>query len=246
MSAPPSGQAWQQPELVETFLEQRQTLLPLLEVQEDLIRRLLARHERPVRRFLDVGSGDGAMSELLLGVEPEAEAVLLDYSEPMLERAELRLGPAARRWRAIRGDLREPAWRDGLPGGDCDLAVSAFAIHHLPAERKRELFGEILGLLTAGGMFLNMDVVSIEGPLRGLFDEQMVANAIAAERRRGAGRSDAEVERDLLADDDHDQPDSLQDQLQWLRDAGFQQAEVHFKWAEGAIFGAVKPIEGSD
>ena len=33
-------------------------------------------------------------------------------------------------------------------------------------------------------MFVNMDVVTIDGPLQGLFDEQIVANAIAAERRQ--------------------------------------------------------------
>jgi hypothetical protein len=88
---------------------------------------------------------------------------------------------------------------------------------------------------------VNMDVVVIDGPLRGLFDEQMVLNAIAVERKCGGSRGDAEIERDLLADDDDDRPDTLENQLRWLREAGFQQPEVHFKWAEAAIFGAVKP-----
>ena len=39
-------------------------------------------------------------------------------------------------------------------------------------------------------------------------------------------------------------PTSVEDQLQWLRDAGFEQGEVHFKWAEAAVFGAVKPSGG--
>ena len=49
--------AWQQSGLVGEFLQERQTLLPMLDVQEDLVRRLFERHGRPVGRFLDVGSG---------------------------------------------------------------------------------------------------------------------------------------------------------------------------------------------
>jgi SAM-dependent methyltransferase len=243
MSAPEQGAAWQQPGLVGTFLDQRQTLLPLLDVQEQLVRLMFERHRRPLRRFLDIGCGDGAMSQLLLDLEPAAEAVLVDYSEPMLRGAERRLGGRPGSWQAVRGDLREPAWRAGLPAGSFDAAVSGFAIHHLEARRKRELFAEVFELLEPGALFVNMDCVVIDGPLRGLLDERIIANAIAAEHVHQGGRSDEEVEREMLSDDDR--PDSAEDQLAWLRDAGFEHVGLQFKWAETAVFGAVKPQEGS-
>jgi tRNA (cmo5U34)-methyltransferase len=240
MSAPAGG-AWQRAELVDEFLDQRATLLPLLDVQEDVVRRLFARHRHPLARFLDIGAGDGAMSRLLLSIAPQADAVLVDYSEPMLARAQARLGQTGGSWQAVRGDLREPSWRQHVPGGRYDAAVSSYAIHHLPAPRKRALFAELFDVLAPGAMFVNIDVVTVEGPLRGVFDEEMVANAIAAEHRHGGHRSGEEVERELLADDDDDRPDSLYEQLQWLRDAGFAEVETHFKWAEAVVFGAVKP-----
>ena len=162
----------------------------------------------------------------------------------MLSSAECRLAHARCPWRIVRGDLRDPAWRASLPDGPYDAAVSAFAIHHLPSERKRELFGELFELLAPGAMFVNMDCVVIDGPLRGLFDEQMAANAIAVEHEHGGRRSDAEVERELLMDDSDDLPDHADEQLRWLRDAGFQDVELQFKWAEAAVFGAVKPQGG--
>jgi tRNA (cmo5U34)-methyltransferase len=241
--APAPGAAWQRAELVGEFLDERQAILPLIDVQEDLIRRLFTRHTHEVRRFLDVGSGDGAMSALVHTVAPDAEAVLVDFSEPMLARAEQRLGASAGRWRAVRGDLSKPAWRDGLPEGLYGAAVSSLAIHHLPTQRKRELFAELFGLLEPGAMFVNLDVVTIAGPLAGLFDEEMAANAVHAEHHRGGGRPDEEVARELLDDDSDDRPDSADSQLQWLRDAGFTDVELHFKWAEGAIFGGVRPEE---
>jgi ubiquinone/menaquinone biosynthesis C-methylase UbiE len=246
MSAARPRTAWQSDELVHEFLHQRATVLPLLDVQEDLVRRLFERCARPVRRVLDVGCGDGAMAELVLGVAPAAEAVLVDNSEPMLAAAQRRFAGRDAAWQAVRADLRDPAWADALPQRSYDAAVSGFAIHHLEAERKRSLFAELFGLLAPGGMFVNMDVVLVAGPLSGLLDEQMVANAIAAERQRGGPRSDEQIERELLADDSDDRPDGADEQLSWLREAGFEQAEVHFKWADAAVFGAIKPEKGSE
>jgi ubiquinone/menaquinone biosynthesis C-methylase UbiE len=244
MSAPGPQASWQQERLVGEFLDQRATLLPLLDVQEQLLRLLFTRGGRQIARFLDVGAGDGASSQLLLDLVPDSKAVLVDFSEPMLARAGQRLGRFGERWQSVRGDLRDCAWREGLPAGVFDAAVSSYAIHHLTSERKRALFHELFGLLADGGMFVNMDVVQVDGPLHGLFDEQMVANSIAAERARGGARSDEEIECELLADEDEDRPDSLAAQLGWLEEAGFQQVEVHFKWAEGVIFGATKPTGG--
>jgi ubiquinone/menaquinone biosynthesis C-methylase UbiE len=225
-------------------LSERKTLMPQLELQEELLRRLIERHPHPIVRFLDLGAGDGAMSELVLSLRPEAEAVLVDFSPPMLEQAERRLAGGKAAWQIVHGDLSDPNWRHGLASGGYGAAISAFAIHHLPSARKRALFGELYPLLEPGGMFVNMDYTLIDGSLRGLWDEQMLANAVRAERERGGSRSDAEVERELVDDGDDDRPDRVEDQVRWLRDAGFEQADVHFKWAEAAVFGGVKPGGG--
>lgn len=243
MSAPATpGAHWQHEELAASFAERRRILIPLLDVQEDVLRRLLARHERPIARFLDLGCGAGAISELVLACLPDAEGVLVDFSEPMLERAAVHLAAYDGRWRAITGDLNDPAWRDALPAGGYDAIVSGLAIHHLPGERKRALFAEVFALLEPDGIFVNMDYVAIDGPLQGLFDEQMLANAVRAERESDGTRCEHEVD----LEDDDDRPDTVEDQLQWLRDAGFERAEVHFKWAEAAIYGGSRPAKGDE
>ncbi len=254
MSTPSPGAVWQRADVVDPFLDRRQQLLPLLEVQEDLLARLLARHPGPLARFLDVGSGNGAMAELALAQGDGSQALLVDFSRPMLDRAAARLQRFPGRWGVLAADLSVPAWCETLPRAGFGAALSAFAIHHLPAERKRALFAELFALLAPGGLFVNMDYVTIRGPLRGLFDEQLTANAVRAEHeqhRDGAehehhgGRSDEEIERDFVDDGDEDRPDSVWDQLRWLGEAGFQETEVHFKWAEAAVFGGIKPTGGS-
>jgi tRNA (cmo5U34)-methyltransferase len=242
VSAP--GSVWQRRDVAESFLEHRRRVLPLLDMQEDLIVRLLARGRRELIRFLDLGSGDGAISELLLGASPQAQAVLFDLSAPMLERAGVRLERFGGRWQALRGDLGGEHWAGALPAGRYDAVVSSFAIHHLAAAQKRSLFADVLELLEPGGMFLNMDIVTVAGPLQGLFEEQMAANHLRAQREQGDARSDTEIEHELHAgfdSDDEDQPDSADQQVSWLADAGFENPEIHFKWGEAAIYGATKP-----
>ena len=241
MSGSAPGSTWQRAEMVSAFLDRRKQMIPMLDLQEQLIGTLLDRHPHAIERFLDLGSGDGAMSELVLSRRPDAEAVLVDFSEPMLAGAAQRLD--GRSWKPVRGDLSDPGWRSALPDGDYDAAVSSLAIHHLPPERKRALFAELLELLSPGGIFVNLDYVLVEGPLHGLFDEQMVANAVRAERERGGARAAEEI-RHQLSDDgvgDEDLPDTAENQVLWLADAGFSGAELHFKWAEAAVFGGCKP-----
>jgi SAM-dependent methyltransferase len=244
VSASHPDTAWQREGLVDEFLADRRRLLPLLELQEGLIERILARSGQ-VRRFLDIGAGAGAMSDLVLGVAPDAEAVLVDNSQPMLDAARRRLAGSARAWQSVQADLRDRDWAARLPHDSYDAAVSGYAIHHLPSQRKRELFAEVFALLAPGGVFVNLDVVLVHGPLAGLFDEQIIANAVQLERERGGPRSEQEIESQMLADQDDDRPDSAGDQLRWLAEAGYEEVELHFKWAEGAIFAGHRPKEGS-
>jgi tRNA (cmo5U34)-methyltransferase len=235
MSTPPPQPVWQREHVVASFADRRRTLVPLLELQEDVLARVLAGNARPIARFLDLGCGAGAVSELVLATQSGSSGVLLDFSEPMLERVAATLADYDGRWRVVRGDLARQSWWDELPEGRYDAIVSGLAIHHLSAARKRALFAEAFALLEPGGVFVNMDYVAIDGPLRGLFDEQMAANADHAAAAHGGEAQNVDF------DGDEDQPDTVADQLAWLRDAGFEQTEVHFKWAEAAVYGGVRP-----
>jgi tRNA (cmo5U34)-methyltransferase len=237
VSAPTAKTGWHDPGFAANFAHRRQAILPMIDVQEQLIEQLLRKHDRAIERFLDLGTGAGAMTELVLASLPHATGVMIDFSEPMLAHARAHLASTSHRWQAVHGDLADPAWSAHLPAGRYDAVVSGLAIHHLSAARKRALFKELHGLLEPGGILINMDYVAIAGPLRRMFDKQMRANALRAERASGGTRAEHEID----FDDGEDQPDTVEDQLRWLRDAGFSQAEVHFKWAEAAIFGGVRP-----
>jgi tRNA (cmo5U34)-methyltransferase len=91
-------------------------------------------------------------------------------------------------------DLRLQRLEDELPSGPFDLVLSALAVHHLDGAGKRELFARVAGVLKPGGCFVLGDVV------------------VPADGQTGP------IEIDWVMD----LPDSVEDQLDWLGDAGFE------------------------
>lgn len=83
--------------------------------------------------------------------------------------ARQRLAPYGQRVHLHLADLATPAWHGPL-NGPFHAAVSGFALHHLPDERKRQLCGEVFGLLRPGGLFLNNDVVTVPGLFKERFE----------------------------------------------------------------------------
>jgi tRNA (cmo5U34)-methyltransferase len=205
MSKAPSE--WSDPGRVAEYLSRE---IPHRQTAEQMLLEALPPR---VERFLDLGSGDGRMIAAVRSCHPEARAVGLDASEPMLARAAERFGADP----LVELEAREL----GLPlpvEAPFDAVVSGLAIHHLEDERKRELFGEVRALLTPGGTFANLDLVSSASP------------RIHERFRREIGR---------VEDDPSDRLADLGEQLGWLRDAGFDEVDCHFKWLELALLVAL-------
>lgn len=163
-----------------------------------------------VERFLDLGTGDGRLIALVREHRPDARALGIDFSEPMLAAASMRFAdePLVE---LRQHDLSRPLTAQAR----VDAVVSALAIHHLEDARKRALFGETHALLRPGGVFVNLDLVS-------------AATREQHERFRSAiGRPQ---------DDPADRLAGLGEQIGWLREAGFEDADCQFKWLQLALF----------
>jgi tRNA (cmo5U34)-methyltransferase len=238
------GAAWQQEDVATGFIDERRKLIPLWDAQEEITRRLITRGGRRIRRFLDLGAGDGGFAELVMEAHPDSTCVLVDFSEPMLAAVDGALAHRQGRWEVVDADLAESRWLGKLPRQErFDAVISRLCIHHLPDERKRELYEEVFGLLEPGGLFLNWEHVAVGGLAEGMFDEYFVARMIEAERERENPRPDEEV---VAAYSDAHDDDILIDpetQCRWLDEIGFERSEVYFKALELAIFGGVKPEE---
>lgn len=191
---------WTDPDRVTEYLSRE---IPNRQLAESM---LLAALPDRVDRLLDLGTGDGRLIALVRTAHSQAEAVGLDSSQAMLDRAAQRFAADSAT------ELRLHDLRDPLPeSGKFDAIVSGLAIHHLEDARKRELFAEIHSLLAPGGVFANLDLVSAATP------------ELHERFRHEIGRPE---------DDPADRLADLGDQLGWLRAAGFATVECHFKWLQ--------------
>src|SRR5262245_41418507 len=141
-----SGGEWLELDRVEAWPSFREQLPHAPDAES-----LLVDHLLPGRtaRVLDLGTGDGHLLAAIGRRYPDAGGVGLDLSPEMVAAARERFAGVEQVSFQVH-DLMEPL-PDGL--GEFDLVVSALAIHHLPDERKRSLYGEALGLLRPGGAF---------------------------------------------------------------------------------------------
>jgi tRNA (cmo5U34)-methyltransferase len=142
-------------------------------------------------------AGSDAARVLELGTGTGETALRVKAAQPAAEwvgidASEAMLARA--RERLPDADLRLQRLEDEFPSGPFDLVVSALAVHHLDGAGKRDLFARVAGVLKPGGSFVLGDVV------------------VPADGQTGP------IEIDWVMD----LPDSVEDQLAWLRDAGFE------------------------
>src|SRR3954447_8766648 len=104
-TAHPAGSSWKDGEVARRFLDERRAARPLGDEQAALLLRP-ARHfvPEPVR-LLDLGCGDGFLARAVMASFPQAQAVLIDHSEPMLQRAHEAMRPFGDRYEIRFGDL---------------------------------------------------------------------------------------------------------------------------------------------
>jgi hypothetical protein len=127
--------------------------------------------------------------------------------------------------------------------GPFDAIVSGFAIHHLPHQRKRVLYGEIHDLLNPNGLFLNCEHVASSTPLlEQMFEDAMCEHLWQRRRERGEEVTLEQVKREFL-----ERPDRtanilapVEKQCQWLRELGFHDVDCFWKYFELAIFGGLR------
>ena len=201
----------------EGYDAERRRLLPCFDAFYGAAIDALGLCERPLGRVLDLGAGTGLLAGAVAQAVPAAELTLLDGAAAMLEQARARLGESAR---YVAGDLG-----DALPEGPWDAVVSAMAIHHLDDPGKRALFARVRGTLAPGGVFVNAEQVLGETPW---LDAVYVERHERAARALGATDAEWSAAAQRMS---HDRCATIDDQLAWLRDAGF--GDVGCLWRDG-------------
>lgn len=219
--------------------------------REDMIATLIA--AVPFRaaeaiRILDLGAGDGLLSEGLLARFSNATLTALDGSESMREAAASRLQAFGERARIAPFDLASLDWWDRMYGAH--LVVASLSLHHLNDAKKQYFYKAAADRLAPGGALLIADLVDLQ---------HAAARAVAADRWDALAKRQADAldRPDLFIrfeqerwnhfrfPDDSDQPSALLHHLVWLRHAGFAAVDCLWMEAGHAVFGGFKPAAES-
>jgi len=224
-----------------TYLEGLRAAFPMALEQIEVMLRLIGACGRPVRRVLDLGCGDGVLAAAILEHVPQVEAVLVDFSEPMLEAARKRFSDGADPVHYILADYGVPSWTHSVAEwSPYDAVVSGFSIHHQPDARKIAVYREIFGLLNRGGLFVNLEHVSSPSEWTRSLQDELFIDSLHRHR--------PDESREDVARFYHGRPDRdanilapMETQCAWLREIGFTDVDCYLKLFEAAVFGGRKP-----
>ncbi|MFL7790533.1 MAG: trans-aconitate 2-methyltransferase [Anaerolineae bacterium] len=189
-------------------------------------------------RVLDLGGGDGVITEYLHERYQDNAFTLLDGSADMLEKARRRL--EGRDTIFIQQTFEE--YLDAPPEDQkYDFIFSSNAIHHLDFLDKSRLYAKLFRELAFGGAFINIDVVKAtsERSERWQFamwedwmDERLTQ--IGGEAGQYDGLPQAAKAKP------ENKPSGLFEQLEMLRRVGFRDVDCFYKYGVFVLFGGTK------
>lgn len=210
-SVHPAG-SWADGGLVDRWIT-GDSLASVLELPRRIVAALVRESGIDVSRVVDVGAGTGPFLRELLEEFADADGVWVDASDAMLDRARRSLADLGPRVTFAIGDLREP---EALPLAG-DVLVSARAIHHFRPETIERFYRAAADALSDGGFLVNIDHFAMPGDweprYRAIRPSFVGGNA-------GAGSSHS-----------HDAPPQpLDDHFRWLREAGFEEPDVPWRF----------------
>ncbi|UQZ81470.1 tRNA (cmo5U34)-methyltransferase [Paenibacillus konkukensis] len=214
-------------EAAQSYDRERRKLIPCYDdFYGTAVRWLTLEKENP--RILDLGAGTGLLAALAKERYPEARFTLADLSGTMLETARKRFaGDDSAEF--IETDYTRHSFR-----GRYDAVISSLSIHHLSHPEKQALFYNIYDWLEDGGIFINADQVLgltpyIDSMYKRQWESWIRGNGLPEEA------VDRAIERRKL-----DQNATVGDQIRWIREAGFVDADCVYQYHDFGVFFARK------
>jgi tRNA (cmo5U34)-methyltransferase len=178
------------------------------------------------RRFniLELGTGTGKWALGILRAFPNANYHGIDFSEQMLQQASRRLKRFSDRVLLENLDLNQE-----IPTGKFDLIHSVFTIHHI--RNKCGFFSGLRTLLKPNGLFIYADIT--------IASSQDLEEFFLDSWRAFMRNSRWPNHKIKMIIDDHlknDIPETIEVQLQYLREAGFRSCDLIWRHEKFAAF----------
>ena len=242
MAQRPAATGWTETDS-KRFIDDGAVFVPSREEQIATLCALIPARADEAFSVAELGAGAGLLARAVLEAFPRCRYVALDGSAAMRARLAETLHRHRDRVEVRDFDLAARRWRAALPS-PLRAVLASLVVHHLPGAGKRRLFADLARRLEPGGALLLADVVEPTGPAaREAFARQWDDAARAQSLTLTGGLEAFErFQRDGWngyrgTPDPIDQPSRLDEQLRWLRTAGFATVDCFWMRAGHAVFG---------
>jgi tRNA (cmo5U34)-methyltransferase len=187
----------------------------------DIIASSAACHVRPQGKLLDIGCGAGNFTLRVLSQASPLDCVLVDLSQPMLDRARERVSAATTgRVETIQSDMRTLSFGSA----SFDIILAGQVLHHLREDAQWEaMFANFYNWLRPGGALFIADLIAYDDPAI-----QSLMLARYAKHLESIGGAEYR-EKVLAYCDEEDSPRSVKYQFDMLAKAGFTEYDVLHK-----------------
>ena len=178
--------------------------------------------------MLDHGAGTGLLTSFLLEEYPDSNVTLIDMADAMLDVARQRFKDNPN-IKYITDDHSRHDFNETF-----DAVVSAMSIHHLTDAEKQNLFVKIYNLLNPDGIFVNAEQVLGGTPELEAYYKKEWEDAI---RRGGVPEEEISSWKERLK---LDRESTVEQQVRWLKEAGFDHADCAYKYFKFAVIFGMK------
>lgn len=178
-------------------------------------------------KVLDLGAGTGILSQFLLEKFPDAEILLVDLADEMLDKARDKFSNNPNI------SFRNENYITNSYDCKFDIIMSALSIHHLDTEEKKLLYEKCAGLLNEGGVFVNADLIlESDRNVQELFYQKTDDFVLE--------KVGFEIFEEVNKRRKFDQEDTIDYQLYCLKNAGLRNVGVPYKFYNYAVLWAQK------
>lgn len=179
-------------------------------------------------KVADLGCGTGTIAHQVKETFPNAVIDCVDFSPEMLASARKKLAQytdiAYHESDVLQFDL-----------AGYDAVLSSLCLHHIGVEEdKKNFFKKVYQGLRQGGVFYIYDVI--------LASNSVLQNVYLEEWKRfmSTNLSAEEVQETIRKYHQEDRPFPLMKELDRLKEAGFSDVDVIYKFYNGAVYGGIK------
>lgn len=246
---------WRNDENAVRYLQRRPGRFPFEDEHFRVMHEVLEAHGVRVDRVLELGAGNGYMTAELCERQSVQTAVLVDVNDTMIAAAREWLAGTVPKLHLVKGDMETDAWVEEVQSwAPYEAVISRLAIHHIDNDQKKRVYGHIYDLLRPGGLFIHIEWVSSFSEVHHDYYSRLIAessdgNAPSPATSAHAGHHHAEHDHGGC---DHSHGSQrhfghglhapVEEQCRWLREIGFSDVDIVFKYFEHAVFVGKRPL----